>query len=75
VILLAQAILYTWMLNSSKGSVLMVVLLHAGFNLATTGSGTAVGGIALLVFIVAAVVVGIVARPAKLARGGKYTIP
>jgi membrane protease YdiL (CAAX protease family) len=75
VILLAQAILYTWMLNGSKGSVLMVVLLHAGFNLATTGSGTAVGGIALLVFVVAAVIVVIVVKPANLARGGKYTVP
>ena len=75
VILLVQAILYTWMLNSSKGSLLMVVLLHAGFNLATTGSGTEVSGIALLVFVVAAVVVAIVARPANLSRSTKETIP
>jgi membrane protease YdiL (CAAX protease family) len=75
VILLAQALLYAWMLNSSKGSVLMVVLLHAGFNLATTGSGTEVGGIALLVFVVVAVIVVIVAKPANLARGGKQSIP
>jgi membrane protease YdiL (CAAX protease family) len=74
-ILLAQALLYAWMLNSSKGSVLMVVLLHAGFNLATTGSGTEVGGIALLVFVVVAVIVVIVAKPANLARGGKQSIP
>lgn len=73
--ILTQAVLYTWLYNSARGSILMVILLHAGLNTVTLGGGeniaAIVGGLALL----AAVIIVVVFRRANLSRSAKQTLP
>jgi len=70
---IALSVILTWVYNSTGGSLLMVVLLHATYNLPITVSIDELGGRAtmpvLLYFgltVVAAIVVVIVAGPAHL---------
>jgi membrane protease YdiL (CAAX protease family) len=72
---LALAVLYTWLYNNTRGSILLVVLFHATEN--TAGMFLPVefavpGGIMenlmIVVYVVAAVVVTLVAGPARLSR-------
>ena len=73
--LLSAAVLYTWLYNNSRGSLLLVVLFHATQN--TAGMFLPVqfavpGGIAqnmeIMLYIVAAVTVTWVAGPARLSK-------
>lgn len=72
---LSAAVLYTWLYNNSRGSLLLVVLFHATQN--TTGMFLPVqfavpGGIAqnmeIVLYVVAAVIVTWVAGPARLSK-------
>jgi membrane protease YdiL (CAAX protease family) len=72
---LALAVLYTWLYNNSRGSLLLVVLFHATQN--ATGmflptSFAVPGGIMenlmIVLYVAAAVVVTLVAGPARLSR-------
>lgn len=68
--LLAGAILFTWLYNSSRGSLLAVALFHGGFNF-VTASPASTGLVAMLIGIgvtVAAVLVVVVYKPTNLAR-------
>jgi membrane protease YdiL (CAAX protease family) len=72
---IALSVILTWVYNSTGGSLLMVVLLHATYNLPITLSIDELGGRAtmpvLLYFgltVVAAIVVVIVAGPAHLSH-------
>ena len=75
---IALSVILTWVYNSTRGSLLMVVLLHATYNLPITLAiddlGTRATLPVLLYFgllVVAAIVVVIVAGPKHLSR--KYT--
>jgi len=72
---IALSVILTWVYNSTGGSLLMVVLLHATFNLPVTLAIDELGGRATVpVFlyfgltVVAAIVVVIVAGPQHLSR-------
>ena len=72
---IALSVILTWVYNSTGGSLLMVVLLHATFNLPVTLAIDELGNRAtvpvLLYFgltVVAAIVVVVVAGPAHLSR-------
>ena len=72
---MALSVILTWVYNSTGGSLLLVVLLHATFNLPMTLSLEALGSqaaVPLLLYwgllIVAAIVVVIVAGPKHLSR-------
>ncbi|MBN1660312.1 MAG: CPBP family intramembrane metalloprotease [Anaerolineae bacterium] len=72
--LLAGAIVFTWLYNSTGGSVLLVAVWHAAFNFVTgclackTGVAAAVVSTVVMVW---AVIVVIWSRPAALSRIGK----
>lgn len=78
--LLAGAILFTWLFNSSRGSLLAVALFHGGFNF-VTASPASTGTVAMILGIgvtIAAVLVVIVYKPTNLAHHEKqqyHTIP
>jgi membrane protease YdiL (CAAX protease family) len=72
---MAASILYTWLYNNSRGSLLLVTLFHATNN--TAGmflpvSFAAVGGIMsnlmVVLYVLTAIVVTVMAGPAKLSR-------
>ena len=75
VITVAAAVLYTWLYNNTRGSLLLVTLFHASGNSAGIFlpiSFAAIGGIVpnlmIVLYILAAVVVVIAAGPARLSR-------
>lgn len=74
---MADAILYTWLFNNTKGSLLLTTLFHASGNtagvflpIANTVIGSNLGALVLQVVleIIAAVVVVRIAGPARLSR-------
>jgi membrane protease YdiL (CAAX protease family) len=70
-----SSIAFTWLYNSTGGSILMAMLLHGTLNAATAAGidpniSMIVGGVGVLV----SVLVVIFARPANLSRAGKHTI-
>lgn len=71
----AQAVLYTWLYNSTRGSILMVVLLHGGLNTVTLGGGEDIAAIVGGLVLLAAVIVVVVFRPANLSRSARHTVP
>ena len=73
--IVALAVLYTWLYNSAKGSLLLVTLFHAAGNTIGAAVFIAAGGISaqgyMIVFAVqcvAAIVVLVVYGPARLSR-------
>ena len=76
--LLAGAIVFTWIYNSTDGSVLMTIIWHASFNYVTACSACKAGAtsavISALVMVWAVLVVAIF-KPARLAAGRKSTLP
>ena len=71
--ILTQAVLYAWLYNSARGSILMVILLHAGLNTVTLGGGEDIASYVLGFALLAAVIIVIVFRPANLSRSAKQT--
>jgi membrane protease YdiL (CAAX protease family) len=75
--LLAGAITFTWLYNSTQGSILMVAIWHGAFNFTTacvdckTALPTQLISILVMVW---AVIVVLHFKPAKLARGVKQVI-
>jgi uncharacterized membrane-anchored protein len=72
--LLAGAITFTWLYNSTGGSILLVALWHNAFNFVTGCVACKIGVVAAVVstlVMVWAVVVVIWLRPATLSRAGK----
>ena len=74
---LADAILYTWIYNSTKGSLLLTTILHASGNtagvflpMANTASGSNMGALVIAVALesIAAIAVTGIAGPARLSR-------
>ncbi len=72
--LLAGAIIFTWLYNSTGGSTLMVALWHGALNTGTPYSPGVIQMIFYTFIMVAAVIIVVVARPANLARSEKQTI-
>lgn len=75
--LAAGSIMFTWLYNSSGGSVLMVALLHATFNLTTACTQCKAGLVAAVlstVVMVWAIVVIIWFKPANLSHAGKHSL-
>ena len=72
--LFSQAILYTWLYNSSRRSILMVALLHGGLTTFSLGGGEDVAAIMGLTILIAAVVVIVVAGPSNLGRSHKHVM-
>ena len=72
---LAAAILYTWLYNNSRGSLLLVTLFHAASNTAGmflpisfATAGGILSNLVIVLCVVAAIIVTIVAGPARLSR-------
>jgi membrane protease YdiL (CAAX protease family) len=74
--IIAGAIVFTWLYNSTGGSILMVTLWHGSFNLISAskaGQGE-VAAIASALVMVWAVIVVIVFKPGHLSRSEKHTL-
>lgn len=69
VYVIALTVLYTWLFNSTRGSVLIVTVFHAASN--TVGSFDLAE--AVVVFLLASVIV-VVFGPAHLSRRGKRIV-
>ncbi|MDQ6794959.1 MAG: CPBP family intramembrane metalloprotease [Chloroflexota bacterium] len=75
--LIATAILYAWLYNSTRGSLLIVMLAHAGHNLAANfvplaGVGNHADPITAALYVAAAIVVLALAGPRWLSRIHEY---
>jgi membrane protease YdiL (CAAX protease family) len=76
--LLAGAIVFTWIYNSTDGSVLMTIIWHASFNYVTACSACKAGATSAVIsalVMVWAVLVVVIFKPARLAAGRKSTLP
>lgn len=73
--ILAGAIVWTWLYNSTRGSILMLALNHGGFNFVTaSGQGPPVVGALTSAFVmVAAVLIVVLAKPATLSGAARQT--
>ncbi len=72
--LLCGAIVFTWLYNSTNGSVLMVALWHGTYNAAVTATEPAIAAIVSTIVWIAAVIIVLVAKPANLSRSGKHIL-
>jgi membrane protease YdiL (CAAX protease family) len=82
VFVVAEAVLYTWLYNNTRGSLLLVTIFHASGNTAGAflpTSFAATGGfmsnIMILLYILAAIVVTIIAGPERLLRTEPKQMP
>jgi len=72
--LFSGAIVFTWLYNSTGGSILMVALWHGTYNATVTATEVTIAAIVSTFVMVAAVIILLVARPANLSRSGKHTL-
>jgi membrane protease YdiL (CAAX protease family) len=75
VFVVAEAVLYTWLYNNTRGSLLLVTIFHASGNTAGAflpisfaATGGFVPNIMILLYILAAIIVTILAGPERLSR-------
>ena len=73
---LALALVLTWLYNSTRGSILMVALLHGGYNFwaASGGAGGLVTSAIDALFLLWAVAVVVVFGPANLSRKERHIL-
>ena len=74
--LFAGAIVFTWLLNSSRGSVLMVAIFHGCFNFITAsdaGNGILAAVVSTVVMVWAILVI-VLFKPQKLSNQDKVTL-
>jgi uncharacterized protein len=73
--ILAASIVFTWLYNSTRGSLLLLILFHAQFDLLSVSraGGEAVATIMSAVVMIGAVLVVILFKPANLSREEKQT--
>ncbi len=71
--ILTMSILFTWLYNSARGSILMAALVHGGLNTVTLGGGEQKAGMISAFALVAAIIIIVVFRPANLSRSVKQT--
>jgi membrane protease YdiL (CAAX protease family) len=75
--LLAGAIVFTWLYNSTNGSILMVTIFHGAFNFVAASKASKAGILAAIistVVIVWAVLVVILFKPANLSKSTKHMV-
>ncbi|HEX2908951.1 MAG TPA: type II CAAX endopeptidase family protein [Phototrophicaceae bacterium] len=75
--LVAGAIVFTWLLNSSQGSILMVILFHGAYNFVTasvTANGIPAAIVSTLVMLWSVIVI-FVFKPRTLAHAAKWETP
>jgi membrane protease YdiL (CAAX protease family) len=74
--LMAASIIFTWLYNSTRGSLVPVVVFHAVFDLlsASEAGGSYAAAIMSAVPMIWAVLVVIVYKPASLSRSEKHTL-
>ena len=75
--LLAGAIIFTWLYNSSSGSILMVSIFHAAFNFVSAsqaGKAGLIDAIVSTIIMVWAVIVVILYKPRNLSKSAKFVI-
>jgi len=72
--LFSGAIVFTWLYNSSGGSILMVALWHGTYNATVTATEPTIAAIVSTFVMIAAVVIVLVAKPANLSRSRKHTL-
>ena len=69
---MAMSVLFAWLYNSSGGSLLIVMIAHAGYNLGIrivpSVTGDHADAFVVALFVVAAVAAAVVAGPRRLAR-------
>lgn len=74
--LFAGAIVFTWLLNSSQGSILMVAIFHGCFNFITAsdaGNGILAAVVSTVVMVWAALII-VLFKPQKLSNEEKATV-
>jgi len=68
------AIVLTWLYNSSRGSILMVIVWHSTFNAAVSATGGNIAMITSIMVIIWAVIVARLYGTAKLSHSGKHAV-
>ena len=72
--ILTMSILFTWLYNSARGSILMAALVHGGLNTFSFGGGDQIAGMLSAFVLIAAIIIIVVFRPANLSRSARQTI-
>ena len=75
--LLAGAIVFSWLYNSTGGSILLVAIWHGAFNFTTASVATKTGVTAAVIsalVMVWAVIIVLLFKPANLARKARQVI-
>jgi len=68
------ALLLTGLYNSSRGSILMVIVWHGTFNAAVSATGGNIAMITSIMVIIWAIIVARHCSPAELSHTGKHTM-
>ena len=69
--ILTMSVLFTWLYNSARGSILMVALAHGGLNNVTLGGVEQTAGMVSAFVLVVAIITIIIFRPANLSRSSR----
>ena len=77
---LAMSVVITWIFNSTRGSLLPIIVLHGAYNtwpdlFAMTGGAAALGWLGLALSVLPAIAIVVVFGPARLARKPVVELP